>query len=28
MIVEVTLMRFNGTEYNEINLEITTGEAK
>lgn len=27
-IVEITLMRFNGTEYNEIKMEITTGEAK
>lgn len=27
-IAEVTLMRFNGTEYNRINLEITTGEAE
>lgn len=27
MMTEVTLMRFNGTEYNEIKIEITTGEA-
>ncbi len=27
-IVEITLMRFNGMEYNEIKMEITTGEAQ
>lgn len=27
-IVEITLMRYNGVEYNEIKMEITTGEAK
>jgi serine protease Do len=27
-ITEITLMRFNGTEYNEIKIELTTGEAK
>ncbi len=27
-MVEITLMRFNGTEYNEIKMEITTGEAE
>ena len=27
-IVEITLMRFDGEEYNEIKIEITTGEAQ
>lgn len=27
-IAEITLMRFDGTEYNEIKMEITTGEAQ